>query len=388
MTVERAIYKNIKQVIDSPEAIIITGMRRVGKTVLLHYLHDNIQSTNKIYLDLENPLNQKIFEERDYEKIFTTLCTLGLQRQSQAFLFLDEIQTVRQLPSVVKYLSDHYKMKFFLSGSASFYLKNLFAESLAGRKYIFELFPFSFTEFLLLKNQSLRIPRAMPTEAEFSIIDRWYHEYLEWGGFPGVILKESADEKKRMLEDIFQSYFQMEVQQLGDFRKTQSIRDLMLLVMERAGSKLDIQKIAHELGIARETLMNYLAFLESTYFIKRIRPYSQNRDVEIRSTPKIYICDNGLARHLSRLSEGSLFENSIFWGLQQNREIQYYRRKNGAEIDFIVDQKAAYEVKITATQRDVVHLERNAKALGLKKHYIVSRTYTPLKGVVYGFMIE
>ena len=103
---------------------------------------------------------------------------------------------------------------------------------------------------------------------------------------------------------------------------------------------------------------------------------------------KVYICDSGLARHLSRCSEGNLFENTIFWGLQQNKEIKYYRRKNGPEIDFIVEQKIAYEVKIIATQRDVIHLERNAKTLGFKKHYVVSQAYTPLKGVVYGFMIE
>ena len=140
----RFIFKKIEPYLNSPEAIIINGMRRVGKTTVLAYFYDYIASKNKIFIDLENPINRKYFEEDNYEQIKISFEVLGIDFSRQAFIFLDEIQFVKKLPSIIKYFIDHYKVKFFLTGSASFYLKNLFTESLAGRKYIFELFPLSF----------------------------------------------------------------------------------------------------------------------------------------------------------------------------------------------------------------------------------------------------
>src|SRR4030065_1179363 len=241
----RLILDKIKPHYDSPEAIIITGMRRTGKTTLLNLIFSHIQSANKIFLDLENPLNKKYFEELKDEKVKASLEVLGVDFTRKAHVFLDEIQFVRTLPSVIKYLIDHYQAKFFLTGSASFYLKNLFSESLSGRKYIFELFPLTFREFLDFKDSALKIPENAREIARpvFESISPLYDEYLRFRGFPGVVLKTSAAENAMALDDIFPSYLQWEVLQLGDFRKNAMIRDLIVLLAQRAGSTLNIQKL-------------------------------------------------------------------------------------------------------------------------------------------------
>ena len=403
MIIPREIYQKIKSVIGSPEAIVITGMRRTGKTTLLRFISDNIKSENKIFLDLENPVNQKYFQEENYDKAADNLKFLGLNVRQKSYVFLDEIQFVKNIPSVIKYLADHYKIKFFLSGSASFYLKNLFSESLAGRKYIFELFPLTFREFLALKSvkrqwpatreQGERSSRRMTENARdvtrpvFSELDRYYDEYLMFGGFPGVVQKESVEEKKMALEEIFSSYFQLEVRQLGDFRKIDSIRDLMFLLMQRTGSRLDIQKLSKELGVARETVYNYISFLENTYFIKLIRPFSRNRDIELRSQPKFYLCDSGLVNQFARVDKGALFENAVFSALRLKGELNYYQRKSGVEIDFILNKKSAYEVKTSPDKRDLARLAELARELKLKDYSIVSRNYFADERVRYGFMI-
>ena len=156
MIFPRTVFKEIKQYLQSPEAVILTGMRRTGKTTILNSIHEKIHSKNRLFLDLENPLNRKYFEEENYEKIKSTLEFLGIDFKKQAYIFLDEIHYIKKLPSIVKYFIDHYKVKFFLTGSASFYLKNLFTESLAGRKIIFEVFPLTFREFLLFTNSRIR----------------------------------------------------------------------------------------------------------------------------------------------------------------------------------------------------------------------------------------
>lgn len=137
-------------------------MRRTGKISLLRFIYGKISSENKLFLDLKNPLNQQYFDEPNYEKIKSNLEILELKFNKKPYLFLDEIQLIKNLPFVIKYLIDHYKIKCFLTGSASFYLKNLFSESLSGRKYLFELFPLTFKEFLfffLFSNGNNRIRR-------------------------------------------------------------------------------------------------------------------------------------------------------------------------------------------------------------------------------------
>ncbi len=155
--------------------------------------------------------------------------------------------------------------------------------------------------------------------------------------------------------------------------------------MERTGSKLDIQKLARELGVVRDTVKNYISFLESTYFLKLIRPFCRNRDCEIRSMPKFYVCDSGLAGHFARLSDGALFENAVFSALRTKGEVNYYQKKSGVEIDFILNKKYAYEVKIKPYEQEIKKLGALAKELKLKKYTIISRKYSNLKSVKYGF---
>lgn len=389
MIIQRDIYKEIEPYFVSPEAVVVTGMRRTGKTTLLKFIYEKITSDNKLFIDLENTLNRKYFEEEDYERIRLNLEVLGLNFKKKTYLFLDEIQFVKNLPSVVKYLNDHYQVKFFLTGSSSFYLKNLFSESLTGRKYIFELFPLSFREFLRLKGENINIPSnsARISKPVFQTLDRLYDEFLKFGGFPGVVAKEDFKEKKKALEDIFSSYFQLEVVQLGDFRKTSIVRDLMLVLMQRAGSRLDIQKLSSELGVSRPTVYEYLGFLEGTYFIKLIKPYSKSKDVEVRGSEKVYVCDSGLLHNTVQVSIGALFENNIFQLLRPRGELHYYQKGRSREIDFILEREEAYEVKLRGSIQDIASLEKISKALGVEKFRLVSKSYTNLKNALYGFSL-
>lgn len=383
----RLILETINKYIDVPQAIIITGMRRTGKTTLLNLLYSKIDSTNKIFLDLENPINRKYFEEENYEKIKKNFEFLGINFSKKAYIFCDEIQFVKNLPSVVKYFYDHYKVKFFLTGSASFYLKNLFSESLSGRKFIFELYPLTFSEFLLFKDVKLKIPKNTKevTRSVYETLASLYEEYMLYGGFPQVVLEPDIERKKKILEEIFTSFFQLEVKQLADFKKNEVIRDLMLLLMQRTSSKLDIQRLSSELGVSRQTLTEYIYFLESTYFIKLLRPLSKGKDTEIKKMPKVYICDSGLINHFVKIDPGIIFENSVFQNLRLKGEINYYQLKNGSEIDFILNKQEAYEVKTTPTQTDLRKLKNLAEKLKIKKFYIVSKNYTDLENTIYAF---
>ncbi len=389
MLIKRDLHTKIQPFIKSEAAIVITGMRRVGKTTLLQMIFDEIQSSNKIFFDLEDPLNQKLFSVDSYEQIITLLKEQGINTSQKTYVFLDEIQSLPHLPSLVKYLIDHYQIKFFLSGSASFYIKNLFSESLSDRKYIFELYPFNFQEFLRAKNISLpaiNSPQKL-TDYQFTKYSHLFDEYLKYGGFPGVVLTDSYQEKIQKIKNIFSAYWSLEVEKLSDFRKKDKVRDFIFLLMERVGSKIDISKLSKELGVAKDTIASYLEFFRDTYLISTIPPYSTNRDVEIRGAKKLYFIDTGLLNQFSRLDQGSIFENNIFNLLRHHGEVKYWQQKDGQEIDFIVNDKIAYEVKLRATEQDLKTLTRRAKKISFKKYYLISKKYSNTPQTTYGFLL-
>ncbi len=123
MIFPRKIEKELKKQISSRETIILTGMRRTGKTIVMTSLFSAVPCNNKVFLNLENPLNRKIFEETNYDNIWKNLENFGLSNKEKAYIFLDEIQLMPKIPSAVKYLYDYYNVKFFLTGSSSYYLR-------------------------------------------------------------------------------------------------------------------------------------------------------------------------------------------------------------------------------------------------------------------------
>lgn len=379
---ERKLLHQLRKQINTKQIIVVTGMRRTGKTTLCKMLFEQITSKNKIFLDIDNPLDQKIFEEEDYNNIWKNLEKYGLGKDAKSYIFLDEIQAKPEIVRAIKYLYDHYNIKFFVTGSSSFYLKNLFPESLAGRKIIFELYPLDFEEFLIFhdykKNfyDSFDEKDKKKNRIEYEKIKKMYEEYVEYGGFPEVVLTKDNEQKKLLLRDIFKSYFEKDVQLIADFKNINLFRDLLLLLLPRIGSKLEISKLSVELGVSRETIYSYLSFLEGTYVIFLVTPFTKSVDREISGSRKIYFCDNGFLTQISRVNEGQLIENAAFLNLRKYGKLHYYQKRNGTEIDFILpEQKIAFEIKQTGTKSDLDKLEKHAKSLNFKKYYVLTKNF-------------
>jgi predicted AAA+ superfamily ATPase len=391
MLYPRELLRSVEKQIESKEIVVVTGMRRVGKTTLLRMIYDKIDSKNKVFLDLENIIEQKIFEETDFNNIWANLKPYRITYQEKAYIFLDEIQTKPGIVPAIKYLHDHYDIKFFITGSSSFYHKNLFTESLSGRKIAFEMFPLDFQEFLVFKEYKPEIDFYLDFKIKeqnknlivYEKVKKYYEEYLSFGGFPQVVLANDEEQKRLYLKDIFTSYFEMDVKKMADFRQMNAFRDLLLVLMQRTGSKLDITGLASEIGISRNTVYSYLSFLEKTYFIFLISPFSKNPVKEVRSTKKVYFCDNGIVNYLAKIGQGNIFENAVFNDLKKYGKVNYYQRRSGVEIDFILpDSNIALEVKQTGRAGDYRKLSSLKDSLGIKEGYIISQTFSNEKGIL------
>ncbi len=391
---KRRIFNELNQQLSYKEIVVLTGMRRTGKTTLLKMLFEKVDSENKLMLDMENLINQKVFSEIDFNNVWNGLKEMGLSPDKKAWLFLDEIQAMPEIVNVIKFLYDHYDVKFILTGSSSFYLKNLFPESLSGRKIMYELFPLDFEEFLIFKgkerefSEDFQIKNTSKSEIRYEKTKNDFEEFLHFGGFPGIVLTEDETRKKALLSDIFTSYYEKDIRQMADFKNMAAFRNLMMLLMQRVGSLLDITKLASEAGISRDSVYTYLSFLEGTYFISLVRPYSKNVNREVSGRRKVFLCDNGFLNLFSKVSQGSLLENAMFNSLRKYGDIRYYQRHSGVEIDFILAEKSlALEVKNTGTSHDLRKLEKLSAAIGMSNHYLITYNYANLDGAIPASMV-
>lgn len=130
-------------------------------------------------------------------------------------------------------------------------------------------------------------------------------------------------------------------------------------------------------------LFSYISFLQGTYFINLVSPFTRNVDREVSGTKKVYICDNGIISQFSRVDEGSLFENAVFHNIKRYEEVRYYQRRSGGEIDFILMNKLiGLEVKQTGIVRDYVKLKNLASSLKLQNYYVITRNFSDKNGFI------
>jgi len=217
---------------------------------------------------------------------------------------LDEVQNLPQVTKVIKFLLDHYKVKFIVTGSSSFYLKNLFPESLSGRKFLYELPPLTFREFLYFKD----------------ILTR------------------------RQAKTLFLTKKSSILGEVEHYRRENYYRE-------------------------------YLDFLQGTFFIRLIPKFSRSIDRSVAGGKKIYFTDTGILNTIGSVNAGQLLENAVMNQLVDYGKISFYNQRNTAEIDAIIDNKIAMEIKLTGTKQDMFKLKKLAGKLKIKKLWVVSQRY-------------
>lgn len=376
MVYTRKIYQSLLEHSESPLVTVLTGMRRTGKTTLITQLLSDIPNKNSLFIDLQRPDNRELFQQKNYDGIYESLIARGLSKDKPMIVALDELQLAPDCPSAIKYLTDHQKIKFIVTGSSSYYLKNLFSESLSGRKKIFELFPLDFGEFLTFKGISFsetQWQKKSFDKNEYHRLTPYYEEFIRFGGFPQVVLAQSESTKKDILLDIMSSYVNIDIRSLADFSDERNLFTLAKLLANRVGSRIEYNTISKLTGIGRPTVTNYITFFEKTYLIHTVPVFTNNATREIVKSKKLYFCDTGLANTLAEISSGAQFENTVYNQLSKLGTIQYYALKTGNEIDFILNSETALETKETPTDNDLSNLSRLADSAGLKRFRVISR---------------
>lgn len=395
LMIKRELFYTIKPQLYHKNAIVITGMRQVGKTTLMSQLFNDFEG-KRLWFDLDNPLDQMVFENIDYNAIYSDLARMSdIKNDERLLVCIDEIQNLPEITKIIKYLIDHYGVKFIVTGSSNYYLRNLFPESLSGRKFLYILPVLSYREFLLFNGQiqdiqpTPTLDEALQTKSRVNILKtkELYSDYLEFGGFPEVVLTTDRETKKQILKNIFASFFEKDIKVFTELKDVRELRNLILLLAARNGNLIDVTKLASELEINRVKIYNYLEFLEGIFFLKTIPKYSKSIDRSVVGGRKIYFSDTGILNLVAKVTDGQLLETAVAIQLSNYGELSFYNKRNKSEINFILNKEIAFEVKQKVIESDSRKLLSLAKEIGIEKNYLISNTISDMEGIVYPWFL-
>lgn len=356
----RDIEKTLEPYFESKQALFILGARQVGKTSLLQRLINRFPEGQTFYLDLERVSDKRVLEEGP-QSFLNYLEFQGLDLGVKNYIFIDEIQYFEDFSKFIKILVDHHSdsIKLFLSGSSSAQIKTKFKESLVGRKYVFNLFPLTFREFLVFKERQSLADKLNKLFYEWTSDDLRFardelisllHEYVIFGGYPELAKIGEKKKKIRHLNEIIDAYVVKDIRSIFTVRNIDKFNHLVRFLALNFTQLFSVNSTSTEVGLFRETVESYLGILEDTFVLRRLRPYHRNKSTELKKVPKVFFLDNGLRNALVnnfspldlRNDGGALLENHVFCQLYKNlsetQTLHFWRTTNKQEVDFVVEQ--------------------------------------------------
>lgn len=347
----------------SKKISIITGIRRAGKSTLMKQIADAGGPFYYFNFEDERLLN---FKSTDFNSLLEVFLELYGDRK---IVFFDEIQYVKGWEKFVGRLFKEGR-KVFLTGSSANLLSRELGTALTGRNVKMELYPFSFTEFL---NHAKAGAGNFLTTAARAKIKRQFNLYLEFGGFPEVVISRDKKELRQLYQDVIIKDLLVRFK----IRDTKSFRELVLYLISNVGVPISFHSLKKILDFKNVmTVKNYIDFLEEAYLIFSVARYDYSLKKQIRNERKIYGIDTGMISEVAfsfSADSGRILENLVFLELKRRgREIYYYRDKgNKYECDFLIREGRKITAAIQVTDRlDVNNKEREVQGLvaALREH--------------------
>jgi hypothetical protein len=312
---------------ENKEIIIIAGPRRVGKTIIIHQLIQNllkegVEAKRILYASLDQ-YGIRGLSLKDLLNFYSTyVLTETFDDLTQTnYIFLDEIQTLDGWASQLKNWYDYkYNLKFVVSGSSCMELMMGVSESLVGRAHRKILFPFKFSEIMrynkikddydglhmreaflegLKKQDSENIFKALQKgRADFTPVEEkiriQLNEYLLKGGYPELLKVNNYDEASRILSEKIKLTLLTDIVQKFEVRNPHALIELFSVLAKQSGDKINLSSISQNLGIERPTLNSYIEYLKDMFLISSSEYYGESRVTRIKKAEKVYVNDPGV----------------------------------------------------------------------------------------------
>lgn len=354
----------------------LTGVRRAGKTFTLYQLVDDLlnQGVEKqeiLYVNFEDerllPLSAQ-----DFSVILNTYYeTYPALKEKWVFLFFDEIQSIAHWEKFIRRVHDTENVQINLTCSSSQLLSRDIATALRGRMLSFEIFPFSFAEFLSCKN----ISNAIKSSKSRSHVVNAFGAYLHRGGYPEVV-DYSEEFRVKTLQEYFSLILYKDLIERYDIRNYALVKYLLRFLLANNANPFSVNKFYNDTKsqgykVSKDTLHSYLAYLEDAYCFSLVSIFSESVRTQQVNYRKIYAIDHGLVTAMTgshSYNSGRLLETMVYNQLRRKYDrdqIFYYKTAGGEEIDFLITKqgKAAELIQVYDQFIDLLTRNRETRAL-------------------------
>jgi len=309
----------LDELVDIPEqfALIISGIRRCGKSTLLNQYISKLLNSPYLYLNFDSA-KLYTFDVDDFE-----LLDKVISESKYKWLIFDEIQTIQAWEIYVRQkLDEGYQV--IITGSNASLLSRELGTKLTGRHITKELFPFSFSEFCAFK-------QLEKSEIAFK-------QYLEQGGFPGFLKANNQDIHTALLDDIM--YRDIAVRH--NIRDVKSLKHLLIFLATNSAKLISANKLKQTIGVkSTATITEYFNYFEESYLIQLVSKFSYSQKVQLVNPRKVYFIDSGFQNAITASFSkdlGRKLENIVFWELRRQSKTMHYFNENNKECDFVVSE--------------------------------------------------
>ena len=369
--IDRELFSKVESYIKNDFVIIISGIRRSGKSILLNQIRKKHEGYY-LNFDDERLINFKIEDFKVLEELF-----IELYGEKRIFYF-DEVQNIPMWERFVRRLHDERK-KVFITGSNASILSKELGTHLTGRYLMLQMFPFSFKEFLSLKKFELNKNSIYLTKSRAEI-RKYFEDYFINGGFPEYIRESNPEYLKILYENIV--YRDILVRYKISSEK--NLKELVYLAVNSISKEISFNSLKKILGFGSSTTVkNYFDYFENSFLIFLISKFDYSLRKQMYYNKKVYCIDNGLAKYIGfRVTpdKGKLLENMVFIELKRRgKELYYYSDKR--ECDFVVKHitssikeaiQVCYDLTRENREREVEGLVEALKKFKLKEGLILT----------------
>jgi len=390
--IKRPIYLNkLKGFLKSGQIVTITGARRAGKSFLMRQLiksliSDGVDRNNILMVNFEDPRFTEL-DARTLQTIYEVYLEF-LNPEGEIFIFLDEVQGVSGWERWVRTIHELNKAKLVVSGSNAKLLGKELSTLLTGRHIDLVVFPLSFKEYLTFNGIDLR--DRLDFISKRVEIERFFRKYVEWGGFPEVVL--SSSERKQMLLHYFEDIINKDLIRRYRVRKSERLNSLAKFYLANISSSITFSSLEKFLNVSADTVEKFSRYFEDAYLLFFLKRFSFKVKEQEKSPRKVYAIDTGLASTIGfRFSQnlGRLAENIIFLELVRRRaleknslEIYYWKDSQHREVDFVIKEglkvaqvmQICWEINRPETKaREIKALLKAMEKLELNEGFVITQ---------------
>ncbi len=338
---KRTAFEEIKELLNYRQIIIISGLRRVGKSTIMFQLidyllnHKKIDPRKIIYFSFDD----EKYEILDIIEAYQTITDVDWKKE-RIYVFLDEIQKLKGWGSKIKIIYDNFpNIKFVVSGSASIDLEKDAMHDLAGRFFIKEIYPLSLKEYFELKHD-VKIKNYKLYKDD---LKREFEEWLK-KPFPEIVsFKEEMLIYEYIKENIIAKILKIDITEVFDDINVKLLETLINIFYSEPGMILNLDALSKNLRIHKKTLEKHIFFLEFAKLIRIVKNYRPSVLSESRKLRKVYPYHPSLIFPFNLNAEkGKIIECLI----ASKIDAKYYWRKGNKEVDFLIKNKEILPIEV------------------------------------------